>query len=160
MTRTPPLYTVRWSSQVSRLNNRLGPPTPAPNAHSSASSMSITFFKNLYSSLSNLYQNDNNHCFSTSITNIKNIYSYDSSYVMNIENCNQYKSLTNRLEDANVHDDDDDDNDATQAYAYAYNASILTLIADNKFSCLFIVLWMYNFLAIEVFTHSPRLAYN
>lgn len=36
MTRTPPIYTVRWSSQISRSNNRLGPPTPAPNAVSSA----------------------------------------------------------------------------------------------------------------------------
>lgn len=40
MTRTPPIYTVRWSSQISRLNNRLGPPTPAPNAVSSAKMIS------------------------------------------------------------------------------------------------------------------------
>lgn len=37
MTRTAPKYSVRWYSQVSRTNNRLGPPTPAPNAVSSAS---------------------------------------------------------------------------------------------------------------------------
>lgn len=36
MTRTAPVYTVRWTSQVVRSNNRLGPPTPAPNAVSSA----------------------------------------------------------------------------------------------------------------------------
>lgn len=30
MTRTAPVYTVRWRSQVVR--QRLGPPTPAPNA--------------------------------------------------------------------------------------------------------------------------------
>lgn len=151
MTRTQPAYIVRWSSQVSRLNNRLGPPTPAPNAHSSASSMSLTFFKNLYSSLSNLYQNDNCHCFSTRDTNNMNIYRYDISYVMNIENCNQYKSLMNRL-----NDDDDDDN----ARHSPNSRSILTLIADNKLSCLFIVLWMYNFLAVDVFTHTVRLDYN
>lgn len=40
MTRTPPIYTVRWSSQISRLNNRLGPPTPVPNAVSSAKMIS------------------------------------------------------------------------------------------------------------------------
>lgn len=38
MTRTAPVYTVRWSSQMSRTNNRLGPPTPAPNAVSAATS--------------------------------------------------------------------------------------------------------------------------
>lgn len=36
MTRTAPVYTVRWTSQIVRSNNRLGPPTPAPNAVSSA----------------------------------------------------------------------------------------------------------------------------
>jgi hypothetical protein len=36
MTRTAPMYTVRWSSQIVRSNNRLGPPTPAPNAVSAA----------------------------------------------------------------------------------------------------------------------------
>lgn len=36
MTRTAPVYTIRWTSQVVRSNNRLGPPTPAPNAVSSA----------------------------------------------------------------------------------------------------------------------------
>lgn len=35
MTRTAPIYTVRWSSQISK-NQRLGPPTPAPNAVSAA----------------------------------------------------------------------------------------------------------------------------
>lgn len=157
MTRTQPAYIVRWSSQVSRLNNRLGPPTPAPNAHSSASSMSLTFFKNLYSSLSNLYQNDNCHCFSTRDTNNMNIYRYDISYVMNLENCNQYKSLMNRLNDDDNADDDDDDDDARHS---PHSRSILTLIADNKLSCLFIVLWMYNFLAVDVFTHTVRLDYN
>ncbi|XP_037049170.1 uncharacterized protein LOC119083557 [Bradysia coprophila] len=36
MTRTAPVYTIKWTSQVVRSNNRLGPPTPAPNAVSSA----------------------------------------------------------------------------------------------------------------------------
>lgn len=36
MTRTAPIYNVRWSSQIVRSNNRLGPPTPAPNAVSAA----------------------------------------------------------------------------------------------------------------------------
>lgn len=42
MTRTAPVYTVRWSSQISRTNNRLGPPTPAPNAVSAAMSSHAT----------------------------------------------------------------------------------------------------------------------
>lgn len=141
MTRTPPQYIVRWSSQISRLNNRLGPPTPVPNAVSSASPTSINIFKDLYS---NLYRNDNNHCFSTRHTNDNNnnIYSYNSSYVMSIENCNQYKSLTNRL---------DGDGDALKL--------LLSLITGNKLSCLFIVLWMYNFLAVPFTTHSSRLEF-
>lgn len=50
MTRTPPVYTVRWSSQVSRSNNRLGlgPPTPAPNAVSAASPAITLFFHRLF----------------------------------------------------------------------------------------------------------------
>lgn len=151
MTRTPPVYTVRWSSQISpRLNNRMGPPTPVPNAVSSASSMSILNFKHIHS---NLYRNDNNnnhHCFSTSITNNNinntdnnNNYSSsnDSSYVMNIVNCNQYKSLTNRLDDAVI--------DTTTTNTY-HRMSVFALIANNKISCLFIALWMYKFLAVEI----------
>ncbi|XP_055320957.1 uncharacterized protein LOC129577604 [Sitodiplosis mosellana] len=144
MTRTPPQYTVRWSSQISRLNNRLGPPTPVPNLSSSASPTSMNIFKDLYS---NLYRNDNSHCFSTRHTNNNNnnyIYSYNSSYVMSIENCNQYKSLTNRLD----------------GYG-GENALplLLSIITGNKLSCLFIVLWMYNFLA-EFTIQSPRLEFN
>lgn len=41
MTRTAPVYIVRWSSQISHTNNRLGPPTPAPNAASAATSSHI-----------------------------------------------------------------------------------------------------------------------
>lgn len=145
MTRTPPVYTVRWSSQISpRLNNR-GPPTPVPNAVSSASSMSILNFKHIHS---NLYQNDNNHCFSTRITNNHNTYSNNNnnnyfssndSDVMNIVNCNQYKSLTNRLDDAVI--------DTTNAH---HTMSVFALIVNNKFGCLFIALWMYKFLAVEI----------
>ncbi|XP_055698734.1 uncharacterized protein LOC129799115 [Phlebotomus papatasi] len=36
MTRTPPVYVVRWRSQVVRANTRLGPPTAAPNKTSKA----------------------------------------------------------------------------------------------------------------------------
>ena len=36
MTRTAPVYTVKWRSQVVRANTRQGPPTPSPNAVSSA----------------------------------------------------------------------------------------------------------------------------
>lgn len=147
MTRTAPLYTLRWSSQVSRLNNRLGPPTPAPNAVSSASSMSIRILKNLYI---NLYGTDNNHCFNARHTNNNNkntennnSFSSNSSYIMSIENCNQYKSLTNRLNDV-----------GDEAIAL-----FVSLIVGNKFSCLFIVLWVYNFLAVELFTCSPRFAF-
>lgn len=145
MTRTPPVYTVRWSSQISRLNNRLGPPTPVPNAVSSASPTSINIFKHLHS---NLYRNsDNNHCFSARHTNSNynnnNNNSSNDSYVMNIENCNQYKSLTNRLEDAEAHTD-------------THTITVFTLIGNNKLTCLFIALWMYNFLAGEIFTQSPR----
>jgi hypothetical protein len=43
MTRTAPTYTVRWRSQVVRANTRLGPPTPAPNAVSLASSLNQLF---------------------------------------------------------------------------------------------------------------------
>lgn len=148
MTRTPPVYTVRWSSQISRLNNRLGPPTPAPNAVSSASPTSINIFKDLYS---NLYRNNNNHCFRNTRNtnnNNNNIYSYNSSsYVMSIENCNQYKSLTNRLDDVVGQEDG--------------MVMLLSLITGNKLSCLLIVLWIYNFLAIELFTmHSHRLEFN
>lgn len=146
MTRTAPLYTLRWSSQVSLLNNRLGPPTPAPNsAVSSASSTSINMFKNLYTSL---YGSDNNHCFNSWHTNNdkntenNNNFSCNSSYIMSIKNCNQYKSLSNRLNEAA---------DET--------IGLLSLIAGNKFSCLFIVLWVYNFLAVELFTYSPRFAF-
>lgn len=145
MTRTPPVYTVRWSSQISRLNNRLGPPTPAPNAVSSASRTSINIFKNLYS---NLYHNNNNHC-SRNTNNNNNNYSYNSSssYIMSIENCNQYKSLTNRLDDVVGQED--------------VMVMLLSLITGNKLSCLFIVLWMYNFLDVELFTmHSSRFEFN
>lgn len=156
MTRTPPVYTVRWSSQISRLNNRLGPPTPVPNAVSSAPSMSILNFK-----FANLYRNDKNHCFSTRITYNNNINnntkemtnnntnndndndnnsSTNDSYVMSIVNCNQYKSLMNRLDDAV-------DTDDTNTY---YTLNIFALIANNKLSCLFIALWSYNFLAVEI----------
>lgn len=42
MTRTAPVYTVRWSSQIVRSgNNRLGPPTPAPNAAISGASAGL-----------------------------------------------------------------------------------------------------------------------
>lgn len=145
MTRTPPVYTVRWSSQISRLNNRLGPPTPVPNAVSSASPTSINMFKHLHS---NLYRTDNNHCFSARYTNNNNNnnVSFNDSHVINIEKCNQYKSLTNRLEDAEVHTD-------TQTI------TVFTLISNNKLTCLFIALWMYNFLAGEIFTQSPRFGY-
>lgn len=153
MTRTPPVYTVRWSSQISpRLNNRLGPPTPVPNAVSAASSMSILNFKHIHS---NLYQNDNNHCFSTRITHKHNTYSNNNhndndnnnnnyfsssdSDVMNIVNCNQYKSLTNRLDDAVI--------DTANAH---HTMSVFALIVNNKFSCLFIALWMYKFFAVEI----------
>lgn len=149
MTRTPPVYTIRWSSQISRLNNRLGPPTPAPNAVSSASPTSTNMFKNLYSNVYQYYDYNNNHCFNSRIMNINNnnsdddddnennnnnIYSYNiSSYVISIENCNQYKSLTNRL------------NVAGDVGAMSF---ISSLIIGNKLTCLFIVLWMYNFLAV------------
>ncbi|XP_031640419.1 uncharacterized protein LOC116352170 [Contarinia nasturtii] len=142
MTRTPPVYTIRWSSQISRLNNRLGPPTPVPNAVSSASPTSINMFKNLYSNVYQYDDNNNNHCFSTRNMNINNnideinnnnIYSYhNSSYVISIENCNQYKSLTNRL------------NVAGEKNAMSF----ISLIIGNKLSCLFIVFWMYNFLTV------------
>lgn len=143
MTRTPPAYTVRWSSQISRLNNRLGPPTPVPNAVSSASPTSINIFKNLYS---NSYRNDNNHCFNTRNTNNNNninMYSYNSSYVMSIENCYQYKTLTNRLVDG-------DEN----------RKALMSVLPGNKLTCLFIVLWMYNFLGIDILTYSPRWPFN
>lgn len=40
MTRTAPVYTVRWSSQINRTPGRSGPPTASPNAAvSSASSI-------------------------------------------------------------------------------------------------------------------------
>lgn len=154
MTRTPPVYTVRWTSQInhnSRLNNRLGPPTPVPNAVSSAPSMSILNFKHSHS---NLYRNDNNHCFSHRLTynnnntdnidknnNTTNNSSSNDSYVMSIVNCNLYKSLMNRLEDAT-------DTDDTIHTHYTWNA--FALIANNKLSCLFIALWSYNFLAVEI----------
>lgn len=42
MTRTAPVYTVKWRSQVVR--TRLGPPTPAPNAVSNSTKISQEFF--------------------------------------------------------------------------------------------------------------------
>lgn len=162
MTRTPPIYTVRWSSQISRLNNRLGPPTPVPNAVSSASSTSINIFKHFHS---NFYRKNTHHCFSSTNYNnnnndnnnktipTTNTYnnndknSFSDSYVINIENCNQYKSLTDRLEDAKANTD-------------VHTITVFTLISNNKLSCLFIALWMYNFIAGEIFIESPRFGYN
>lgn len=40
MTRTAPVYRVKWTSQIVRSNTRLGPPTPAPNAVSNAQRIS------------------------------------------------------------------------------------------------------------------------
>lgn len=63
MTRTAPVYTVRWSSQISRTNNRLGPPTPAPNAASAATSSHIQHI--LHAIISNF----RSQCHTTSRTN-------------------------------------------------------------------------------------------
>lgn len=118
MTRTPPVYTVRWSSQISRSNNRMGPPTNAPNAISGAAPATMNIFKSLY--LNYFHQTDNNHCNNVRIDN--------RSYMLNIENSNQFKSLTDRLDIIHT------------------NRTIFILITQNKFSCLLILLWIYNFL--------------
>ena len=57
MTRTAPAYTVKWSSQISRSNTRLGPPTPAPKAVSSAQvkhSNNIFYIQNYLKILANV----------------------------------------------------------------------------------------------------------
>lgn len=56
MTRTAPVYTLEWKSQMSRTNNRLGPPTPAPNAVSAATSSHIKHILHTIISNFHIYQ--------------------------------------------------------------------------------------------------------
>lgn len=72
MTRTAPVYTVRWSSQISRTNNRLGPPTPAPNAASAATSSHIKHI--LHAITSNFRSHTNSN--TNRIRNFSNSFNY------------------------------------------------------------------------------------
>lgn len=74
MTRTAPVYTVRWSSQISRTNNRLGPPTPAPNAASAATSSHIKHI--LHAITSNFHSHTNRI---RKLSNSFNYFFYDSN---------------------------------------------------------------------------------
>lgn len=82
-----PVYTVRWSSQISRSNNRLGPPTPAPNAVSGASSLTLPHF------LHNLFQIriNNNRRISTN-HNIN--YNNNKNNTINIDKSQLIYSIT------------------------------------------------------------------
>lgn len=112
MTRTPPVYTVRWSSQISRLNNRLGPPTPAPNAVSAASAITSNILSQFYKTI-NLYN--------ISHTINDNIYSSHS----------RNKMITDQFDELSIN-------------------TIFTLLTYNKFSCLAIIFWFYNFIIVQL----------
>lgn len=74
MTRTAPVYTVRWSSQISRTNNRLGPPTPAPNAVSAATSSHIEHI--LHTIISNICNQSPTNSYINRIRKLKNNFNY------------------------------------------------------------------------------------
>lgn len=74
MTRTAPVYTVRWSSQISRTNNRLGPPTPAPNAVSAAASSHIEHI--LHTIISNIRDQSPTNSYINRIRKLTNNFNY------------------------------------------------------------------------------------
>lgn len=143
MTRTPPVYTVRWSSQISRINNRLNPPTPAPNAASAASKSSplnlyqyvaeqhkYTNIETQINSCSNNSNNYKNNNISNNNSNNSNCYYYGSSDIFKIENRIVYIIYNSNRDEIRL----------------------TKLILESKYIVLVVIwtwIWIYNFILFE-----------
>lgn len=119
MTRTLPAYTVRWSSQVSRVSNR-NPPTAAPNAISSATPSTVAPFGALFSHIRQIDVDP------------------DSSHSVDLN-----KPPSNTPDGLRI------GSPVLRYSTYRVDSiAVFQLIIQNKFSCLLISLWIYRFVFV------------
>lgn len=122
MTRTIPAYTVRWSSQVSRVNNRIVP-TAAPNSVNSAAMPStMTIFNTFYSNIRQMTM-DSHDSHTVDLT----------SPLSNAPDRIQLESGKQPINPSNIS-----------------SPTMLQLIMHNKLSCLLISIWVYHFVFVDL----------